>query len=81
MTSTRPPQKYAPYVFFCWLYIGLGTGSLAAGAYLLAVPRLFTGPGSSDPLQTIIAVILLVFGVARIAVAVYNLRRPSRRPK
>ena len=76
------PASSQPLGFFIWLYIGLGLGSIAVGAYLLVFPRVFVGSTqTSDPMQNVIATILIGFGIVRIVLAVLKLRNLARRAK
>ena len=74
----RPTGRAQLYVFWCWLYIVLGLCSLAAGIFLLVVGHRYGGPKGDSGL-TVIALILVLFGLLRIGNAIYVLRNIYRR--
>ncbi len=74
------PVQRKLLLFWCWLYMSMGLTSAGLGILVLAGGSLFTGgrPVHLDGGIITIAVILIVFGVLRIANSVCHIRRLSR---
>ena len=74
------PAQRKLLLVWCWLYLSMGLGSAVVGILVLVDGKLFTGgrPVQPDSGITTIAIVLIVFGVLRMANSVYHLRRLSR---
>jgi amino acid transporter len=74
------PAQRKLLLFWCWLYLSLGVTSAMLGILVLTSGSLFTGGRAVHPDAGIItiAVIMIVFGLLRIANSVYHIRRLSR---
>lgn len=74
------PAQRKMLIAWCWIYMSMGLTSAAIGTLVLVNSRMFTG-GRAITLDggiITIAVILIVFGVLRIANSVFHIRRLSR---
>ena len=74
------PAQRKLLLFWCWLYMSMGLTSAGLGILVLTGGSLFNG-GRAVKLDggiITIAVILIVFGVLRIANSVFHIRRLSR---
>lgn len=74
------PAQRKLLLFWCWLYLSMGLTSAVLGALVLTSGGLFTGGRAVHPDGGIvtIALILIVFGVLRVANSVFHIRRLSR---
>ena len=78
--SPQHPAQRKLLLFWCWLYMSLGVTSAGLGLLVLMGGSLFTGgrPVHPDGGIVTIALIMIVFGVLRVANSVYHIRRLSR---
>ncbi len=78
--APQHPAQRKLLLFWCWLYMSLGLTSAALGIMVLTGGRLLTGGRavSPDGGMITIAVILIVFGILRIANSIFHIRRLSR---
>lgn len=74
------PAQRKLLLVWCWLYLSMGLASAVVGLLVLVDGKLFTGgrPVQPDNGITTIAVILIIFGLLRMANSIYHLRRLSR---
>ena len=83
MKSTRAAgeMRRKLYVYWCWIYFGLGVCCLGGGIYLGLV-ALQTKPRSPAVEETgVIALVLVFFGLLRAGLALYRLRKLNSRPR
>ncbi len=66
------------YAWWSWLYMTLGAASLAGGIVLACAERLLRRGAHPDPGLLSIAIILIVFGLLRMANSLYVLRKIAR---
>jgi len=74
------PAQRKLLIFWCWLYMSMGLASAGLGILVLTASNLFTG-GKSVHLDggiVTIALILIVFGILRVAGSVFHIRRLSK---
>ena len=71
-----PADRYELYQLFCCVYIGLGLCCLACGVYLIYVNRMMGNPVIKGVGP--IALILVVFGPARIVNSLWVMRNLRR---
>ena len=74
------PAQRKLLIFWCWLYMSMGLASAGLGTLVLTSSSLFTG-GKTVHLDggiVTIALILIVFGVLRVAGSIFHIRRLSR---
>jgi hypothetical protein len=74
------PAQRKLLLFWCWLYLSMGLTSAVLGVLVLMGGSMFTGgrPVHPDSGIVTIALILIVFGVLRMANSVFHIRRLSR---
>ena len=74
------PAQRKLLLFWCWLYLSMGLTSAVLGVLVLTAGSLFTGGRTVHPDSGIvtIALILIVFGLLRMANSVFHIRRLSR---
>ena len=79
--STGADARRRSFVFFNWGYMVVGAISIGIGLYLAhASGRAIRLPLTTrdNSLSVVIAVVLILFGIARIVVGIYNLIRLKR---
>lgn len=74
------PAQRKLLLFWCWLYLSMGLTSAVLGVLVLTGGSLFTGGRTVHPDGGIItiAVILIIFGLLRMANSIFHIRRLSR---
>ena len=74
------PAQRKLLLFWCWLYASMGIACAGLGTLVLADGSLLTHgrPFQMDNGIRMIAAILIVFGILRIANSVYHIRRLRR---
>ena len=74
------PAQRKLLLFWCWLYLSMGLTSAVLGILVLMGGSMFTGgrPVHPDSGIVTIALILIVFGILRMANSVFHIRRLSR---
>lgn len=80
--TPKEPNRKTPYIFFCWLNIGLGGVSLLMGLAMLLKPGLIFGSftGANAGFMLWVGAIFLLFGILRIVNGALHMRRIKRIP-